>query len=156
MKRLWWTALTCGVACAAPNQERATDANPTAAAAETDAEATETAEAAEASEVPPTLEALVGTWKVSLHHSPTEPPSETTLVITDTTEGILTGTFYDTPFIKARAIVHDDEVLFSLVTADKSGEYLHSGELEDGSLEGQTHSVGRDFLMAWTAERVAN
>jgi hypothetical protein len=37
-------------------------------------------------------------------------------------------------------------------TGDQSGAYWHSGRLQpDGSIEGQTLSEGRNFLMTWRA-----
>ncbi len=107
-----------------------------------------------ASAAAPSVEALIGTWKVSLFYSADKAPSETTLVVTEIVDGVPKGTFYDTPFSTARVIVHDGEVLFSAVTEDNSGPYLHSGELEDGVIEGLTHAVGRDFLMAWEADKL--
>lgn len=107
-----------------------------------------------ASAAAPSVEALIGTWRVLLFYSADEAPSQTTLVVTGIVDGVPKGTFYDTPFSAARVIVHEGEVRFSAVTEDNSGPYLHSGALEDGAIEGQTHAVGRDFLMAWEAEKL--
>ena len=98
------------------------------------------------------VEDLIGTWDVSLFFSEEAPPSGTEMVVTAVDKGVLTGTFYGSPFLEGRAIVFDDEVLFTVVTADGSGEYLTSGELDDDEIEGQVLSVGRDFLMAFEAE----
>ncbi|MEO0975134.1 MAG: hypothetical protein AAFX85_18755, partial [Pseudomonadota bacterium] len=49
--------------------------------------------------------------------------------------------------------VHPGTLLFTAVTADGTGPYLHSGRRVGECLEGQTLSTGRDFLMAWTACR---
>jgi hypothetical protein len=104
-------------------------------------------------EAPASVADLIGTWDVSLYFSPDQPPSSTTMVITGVEDGVLTGTFYGSPFTTGRATVFDDEVIFTVATEDGSGPYLTSGELEDEEIEGQTLSVGRDFLMAWEAER---
>ena len=98
------------------------------------------------------VEDLIGTWDVSLFFSEDAPPSSTEIVVTGVEDGKLTGTFYGSPFLEGRAIVFDDEVLFTVVTADGSGEYLTSGELDDNKIEGHVLSVGRDFLMAFEAE----
>jgi len=105
-------------------------------------------------EIEASAEDLIGEWDVSLFFSPGEAPSKTVMVVEAVDDGVLTGTFYGSPFLVARAIMNDDEVLFTAVTEDNSGRYIHSGELEDGEIEGMTFSVGRDFLMAWEAEPV--
>ena len=109
---------------------------------------------AEDIETEASAEDLIGEWDVSLFFSPGEAPSKTVMVVEAVEDGVLSGTFYGSPFLMARAIVNDDEVLFTAVTEDNSGRYIHSGELEDGEVEGTTFSVGRDFLMAWEAEPV--
>jgi len=110
------------------------------------------AEELEGTEIEASAEDLIGKWDVSLFFSPGEAPSKTVMVVEAVDDGALSGTFYGSPFLVGRAIVHDDEVVFTAVTEDNSGRYIHSGELEDGEIEGTTFSVGRDFLMAWEAE----
>ena len=46
-------------------------------------------------------------------------------------------------------------VHFAFTTSDDSGVYHATGTLENGRLSGTTHSLGRDFLAVWTAERIA-
>ncbi|MEO0467047.1 MAG: hypothetical protein AAF216_10945 [Pseudomonadota bacterium] len=98
------------------------------------------------------VEDLIGAWDVSLYFSADAPPSSTQMTVTAVDDSVLTGSFYGSPFLKGRAIIFDDEVLFTVVTTDGSGEYLISGELDDDEIEGQVLSVGRDFLMAFEAE----
>lgn len=100
------------------------------------------------------INALVGVWEVKLYYAPSEPPSKTTLRIWANTNGILSGSFYGTQFNLARATTHDEEVLFTFVTNDNTGDYLSSGRLtSDTEIKGQTLSVGRGFLMAWEAKK---
>ena len=77
------------------------------------------------------------------------------LVVAATTDGDLEGSFYGSAFSESGVTVFKDEVLFTAVTADGTGPYLHSGRLSGDAemIEGQTLSTGRDFLMAWTAVR---
>lgn len=110
------------------------------------------AEAADDIEIEASTSDLIGEWDVSLFFSPDEAPSKTVMVVEAAEDGVLSGSFYGSAFLVARAIVNDDEVLFTAVTEDNSGRYIHSGELEDGEIEGTTFAVGRDFLMAWDAE----
>jgi len=103
---------------------------------------------------PPDPVELVGTWDVALYFSADAPPSATVMVVETEAEGVLTGTFYATPFSEARARVFQGEVVFTILTEDGSGPYLTSGTLQsNGEIKGQTLSVGRDFLMGWTATR---
>jgi len=102
----------------------------------------------------PAIEGLTGTWEVSLFYSVEAPPSSTQMVIDRVEDGIVTGSFYGTPFASvSRASEHDGIVAFTAVTRDGTGNYVHSGRLEDGVIEGQTLSEGRGFLMLWRAER---
>ncbi|MEO0425524.1 MAG: hypothetical protein AAF184_24535 [Pseudomonadota bacterium] len=96
---------------------------------------------------------LVGRWDVSLHYSPDKPPSKTELVVTAMVDGKLEGSFYGSPFSESGYTVHRGTLLFTAVTADGTGPYLHSARQVGECLEGQTLSTGRGFLMAWTACR---
>jgi hypothetical protein len=97
---------------------------------------------------------LAGTWDVALFYSADAPPSATVMVLEPGEEGTLSGSFYGSEFAASRTAARGDVVAFTATTEDGSGPYLHSGRLgEDGAIEGQTLSVGRDFLMIWRAER---
>lgn len=101
-----------------------------------------------------TLDEIVGVWDIALHYDPAQPPSATVLDISAIEDGALTGTFYGTPFEEGRATLFRGEAIVSVVTSDNSGPYLTSGRLDaDGGFSGQTFSVGRGFLMPWTATR---
>lgn len=98
---------------------------------------------------------LTGNWEVSLFYSADAPPSSTLMTIDAVSEdGVLSGSFYGTPFAAiSRATERGGVIVFTAVTADNSGNYVHSGRLQDGVIEGQTLSEGRGFLMTWQAER---
>jgi len=98
---------------------------------------------------------LIGTWDVSLYFSEDQPPSSTALVVESGQDGVLEGSFYGSPFSDSGVTAFEGDILFTAVTADGTGPYLHSGRLSKGAdmIEGQTLSTGRDFLMAWTATR---
>jgi hypothetical protein len=97
---------------------------------------------------------LTGTWDVALYFSADAPPSGTVMVLEPGEGGVLEGSFYGSPFTSARFAGRDGVIAFTAATEDGSGPYIHSGRLnEEGRIEGQTLSVGRDFLMLWTAER---
>lgn len=97
---------------------------------------------------------LAGTWDVALYFSAEAPPSATVMVLEPREDGTLGGRFYGTPFEVARYAERNGAIAFTATTEDGSGPYLHAGRLtQDGDIEGQTLSVGRDFLMLWTAQR---
>jgi len=104
---------------------------------------------------PEVSDRLMGTWDVALYFSPGSPPSATVMEITAVrSDGTLEGNFYQSAFELARYVVREDQLIISVVTSDGSGRYQTSGRLSpSGEFRGQTHSIGRDFLMPWTAER---
>jgi|GEM_PF-5275725 len=99
--------------------------------------------------------ALLGTWDVALYFDPNGPPSATELVINAVNDdGTLEGSFYQSPFEQGRYTQKDGALIISVVTSDGSGAYNTSGRLyPDGRFSGQTFSLGRGFLMPWTAGR---
>ncbi|WP_100644385.1 hypothetical protein [Alteromonas facilis] len=98
---------------------------------------------------------LVGEWQVSLYYSPTSPPSSTQMTITKVNDdGTLEGDFYQTSFQTARYTFYENTLIFALITSDNSGLYSTSGRMTiEGDIEGQTLSEGRNFLMAWSANK---
>jgi hypothetical protein len=96
--------------------------------------------------------ALIGTWDVSLRYDPNAAPSKTEMIITKVNNGSLVGTFYGTAMEVGRVTSVGTSWVIGARTADLSGAYWHSGRLTpDGSIEGQTLSEGRNFLMTWRA-----
>ena len=125
--------LTTTTACAAQNQPAsgaAVDARPASPASTAD---------------------FIGTWKVSLFYSEGQPPSQTTMIIDKVDDGVVSGSFYGSPFGDARARQFQQTLAFTATTEDNSGLYIHSGRLKDNVIYGQTLSVGRSFLMTWKA-----
>ena len=97
---------------------------------------------------------IEGSWDVALYFNADAPPSSTQMVINATNDGVLTGSFYGSPFADvSRITARGDVIAFSAVTSDASGSYYHSGRLDGDIIEGQTLSEGRGFLMTWTANR---
>jgi hypothetical protein len=103
--------------------------------------------------LPPSADALNGTWDVAMLYAPDKPPSATVMELNVSPDGVLTGSFYDSPFEEAEYSVRGTVIAFGAVTSDGNAPYAHSGRLVDGKIEGQTLSFGRDFLMIWTAKR---
>ena len=100
-------------------------------------------------------EDLIGSWDVSLFYSRDKPPSKTEMVVEKIKDGALVGTFYGTPFDAGRVTYRQGKVIFTVITSDGSGQYVTSGRLDaTGLIDGQTLSVGRDFLMAWQAKKI--
>ncbi len=103
----------------------------------------------------PDPDVLIGSWDVALYFSADAPPSATVMEITAVNaDGTLEGSFYQSAFETGRFRRDGESWIISVITSDTSGIYATSGRLgPDGMIEGQTLSVGRGFLMAWTAER---
>lgn len=98
---------------------------------------------------------FIGDWQVSLYFSPGAPPSTTSMTIeTINDDGTLVGSFYQTPFEHGRFTIRNEQLIFVVLTSDNSGIYSTSGRMNlSGTIEGQTLSIGRNFLMPWTAIR---
>jgi hypothetical protein len=98
--------------------------------------------------------ALLGTWDVEMQYDANLAPSKTEMKITRVEGGALEGSFYGTSLEAGRFVARGSTWVFGGRTADQSGPYWHSGRLRgDGSIEGQTLSEGRKFIMTWRAVR---
>lgn len=97
-------------------------------------------------------EALVGTWKVDLRPTPDAAPYFQTFVVRSVGDGFEME-FYGTPATNIHINKDWGHVEFAFTTEDGSGVYHTSGRLLGERLEGRTHSLGRNFLSVWTAER---
>jgi hypothetical protein len=97
--------------------------------------------------------ALVGTWEVDLRPTPDSEPYLQQFEVTAVSGDGFEGSFYGTPIEEGRLNVDWGALRFAFVTSDGSGPYNHSGVLDEGRMEGTTHSLGRDFLSYWTASR---
>ena len=101
----------------------------------------------------PDARALIGTWKVDLRPTPDADAYYQEFVVHSIDGSTFTGMFYGTEIRHGRINTDWDGVHFAFVTNDGSGDYNTSGILKDGKLSGTTHSLGREFLAVWTAER---
>jgi hypothetical protein len=96
---------------------------------------------------------LIGIWQVDLRPTPDAAPYYQEFVVTAVNGNSFTGTFYNTEIKQGKINTDWGTVSFAFVTSDGSGAYNTSGQLKNGKLEGSTHSLGRDFLMPWRAEK---
>lgn len=98
---------------------------------------------------------LVGEWKVDLRPSPDAEAYFQKLVIAKVEDQSIEGTFYyDSEIIHSALNLEWGAITMAFVTQDNSGYYNSSARLIDGKLSGTTHSIGRDFVAVWTAEKV--
>lgn len=95
--------------------------------------------------------ALIGTWKVDLRPKPGAPDYYKEFVVTAVDGKSFTGMFYGTPITHGRINTDWGDLRFAFVTADRSGDYNHSGVLHAGKIEGLSNSLGRNFLAYWSA-----
>lgn len=98
---------------------------------------------------------MYGDWDVSLIYDRSKPPSSTQMSISGDGNTVISGSFYDTPFSSSQVSATDGQYILASATADNSGEYIHMARYDcrGDSFAGQTWSRGRNFVMAWTAER---
>lgn len=101
----------------------------------------------------PAARALIGTWKVDLRPTPDADAYYQKFVVHSIDGSTFKGMYYGTEIRHGRINTDWDGVRFAFVTNDGSGDYNTSGVLEEGKMSGTTHSLGREFLAVWTAER---
>ena len=104
---------------------------------------------------PPDPNELIGTWQVDLRPTPDAAPYYQSFTVTAIDGNTFTGTFYQSAIVEGRINTDWGAVYFAFTTDDGSGVYHTAGRLVEGRMEGTTHSLGRDFLAVWTAERTA-
>ncbi len=96
------------------------------------------------------INSLLGTLEIDLKPSPEAASYLKEFRISKYEEGILSGSFYDTPFKNGRINTAWGKVHFAFTTADNSGTYYHSGYLENNKLFGNSFSPARGFIMPWS------
>ncbi|MGI9541678.1 MAG: hypothetical protein ACR2MX_00380, partial [Cyclobacteriaceae bacterium] len=65
------------------------------------------------------------------------------------------GTFYyDSEIMHSALNLEWGVITLAFVTQDNSGFYNSTARLIEGKLSGTTHSIGRDFVAVWLAEKV--
>jgi hypothetical protein len=94
-----------------------------------------------------------GEWSVDLRPSPASRAYLKPMRLAVAPDGTVSGSFYDNAIAAGRASESNGRRCFAFRTADASGAYEISGCLMGGRMDGQTGSVGRGFLPAWTAKR---
>ena len=104
----------------------------------------------------PAAAGLVGTWTVDLRPTPDAPPYLKKLVITSVVGTRVEGSFYDgTPMQSGRVNTTAAPVPCLAFFTDPGDSPYQSSARQVGPdrLEGMTLSVGRGFVMPWTAVR---
>lgn len=100
------------------------------------------------------LARLNGDWTVDLRPSATAPAHPMPMHLEVNPDGTIKGTFYNGPIDLGRASDNKGRQCFAFTTGDHSGFYHTSGCLTSaGTIEGQTWSEGRNFLLPWEATR---
>ncbi len=103
--------------------------------------------------VDPNPDELIGTWEVTFDNGPSADPSYTTLVIDNVSKNTFEGSFYYSEMGECRLTQRNGILYLAFVTEDNSGYYASTGKWDGETMEGTTHSAGRDFLAIWTAEK---
>lgn len=102
----------------------------------------------------PDARLLEGRWRVDLRPEPGADEYFQEFVVSGVDGTSFEGRFYGTAIGNGTLNVDWGEVHFAFTTRDDSGEYHTSGRLDGNVLRGTTHSIGREFLAVWSAERI--
>lgn len=98
-------------------------------------------------------EALSGSWLVDLRPTQDGKPVLQPMSLVIAADGKVSGTFYGTAIADGRANASNGRTCVAFTTYDNRGPYQHSGCLNGSILDGISWSTGRNFLLAWRAER---
>lgn len=109
--------------------------------------------AATASAAPAGVAVLAGRWVVDLRAAPDEPRYDKPMVLAVASDQSVTGSFYDSEIEAGRASASNGRTCFAFRTTDGVGPYHTSGCLVGDSIQGQTWSEHRKFVLNWTAVR---
>lgn len=102
--------------------------------------------------VTPALARLNGDWIVDLRPTSEAAAHPMPMHLDVGPDGSVKGFFYASQIDTGLASDNKGHQCFAFTTADRLGQYHTSGCLkEDGSIEGQTWSEGRHFLLTWHA-----
>jgi opacity protein-like surface antigen len=96
---------------------------------------------------------LIGVWKVDLRPTPDAAAYFQPFEITKIEGAAFTGKFYGAAIKNGRINTDWDTVYLAFTSEDGSGIYSHFARVVNGRLEGGTHSLGRNFLLLWRAEK---
>lgn len=110
--------------------------------------------AAAAPAEPPARAALEGAWSVDLSTDPAAPYRQPMEIAIDA-NGVVSGSFYNTPISSGRYGRNQGRQCIAFVTSDGMGDYQHSACLEGGRMLGQSWAEHRRFVLPWVAERAA-
>ena len=98
--------------------------------------------------------ALSGEWTVDLRPSLDDEPYSQPMILSVDTDGVVTGSFYNSEILAGRAGTAQGRTCVSFRTTDGSGLYHSSACLVDDRMIGQTWAEEREFVLPWTAERI--
>jgi hypothetical protein len=104
----------------------------------------------------PEANALLGSWNLDMTPTDKTDVNFATMEITKVNGNEINGSFYSTNvrFREGTINSQNGRIYAALVSGDGSGAYHTSFYYEDGKLYGTTHSIGRDFLSIWEAEKM--
>jgi len=97
--------------------------------------------------------ALSGVWTVDLRVDLKDAAYTQPMMLTVATDGVVTGSFYNSEILAGRAGSAQDRTCIAFRTTDGEGLYHTSACLADGKMIGQTWAEGRNFVLPWTATR---
>ena len=101
------------------------------------------------------LNVFLGEWKIDLSPQDTTDTNFAMMRIDKINSKTVKGTFYreGVKITEGRVNTQLNTVYVALVSGDNSGSYNTAFYYKDGKLYGSTHSIDKDFLAVWIAEK---
>jgi len=102
------------------------------------------------------VEVLVGMWKIDLSPQDTSDDNFAQMEIVKASENSIKGTFYreGVEMKEGRISISEGIIHAALVSSDNSGSYNTAFYYKDGVLYGTTHSIKKNFLSVWKAQKL--
>lgn len=101
------------------------------------------------------LQQLIGEWKLDLSPHDTTDANFAMMRIDEIGKNNVKGTFYreGVEIMEGRVNTQLESIYVALVSGDNSGSYNTAFYYKNGKLYGSTHSIDKDFLAVWIAEK---
>ncbi|MBW1295435.1 hypothetical protein [Aquimarina litoralis] len=102
------------------------------------------------------LQQLVGEWKLDMSPQDSTDSNFAMMRIDKITPKSVEGTFYreGVKMREGRVNTQLDVIYVALISGDNSGDYNTTFYYKNGKLYGSTHSIKKDFLAVWIAEKI--
>lgn len=102
----------------------------------------------------PTVNTLLGHWKIDLRASPDDGPHVRDLVLTSITDSTFTGILGTDSIRSGTLNAHWDQLVVAFMVTRPDGSWHATARLEHGLLKGTMHDLTTGRLMMWLGNKV--